>query len=140
MGTGQCVTGKDGAVASIVVTAHGKGYNQHVKVRCPRACPQEQAQQVATCGCGCNCNNPVAKAKCGEPVDEYGMFSSPSIASSAKTTSVCAWSQTAGRLTCAVQGCVKSSEETVFSVALTNALINQPAKKVNIMASGHIGI
>jgi hypothetical protein len=142
--TGQCVTGKDGAVASIVVTAHGKGYNQHVKVRCPRACPEEQAQQVATCGCGCgcgcNCNNTVAKAKCGEPVDEYGMFSSPSIASSAKITSVCAWSQTAGRLTCAVQGCVKSSEETVFSVGLTNALINQPAKKVNIMASGHIGI
>jgi len=143
--TGKCVvTGKDGAVASIVVTTHGHGYNQHVKVRCPRACPQEQAQQVATCGCGCgcgcNCNNTVAKAKCGEPVDEYGMYSSPSIAGAAKITSVCAWSQTAGRLTCAVQGCVKSSEETVFSVALTNALINQPAKKVNIMASGHIGI
>jgi hypothetical protein len=149
--TGQCfVTGKDGAVASVVVTNPGQGYNKHVKVRCPRSCPIEQKQQVATCACGCGCgcnnaadtaaNNNGVKANCSEPVKEYGMYSSASIASTAKITSVCAWSQTTGRLTCAVQGCVKSSEETVFSVVLTNARINQPAQTVNVMASGHIGI
>jgi hypothetical protein len=141
--TGRCVvTGKDGSVASVVVSTPGKGYNQHVKVRCPRSCPIEQKQQVATCACGCNnaADNTGVKANCSEPVNEYGMYSSASIASTAKITSVCAWSQTTGRLTCAVQGCVKSSEETVFSVALTNARINQPAQTVNVMASGHIGI
>ncbi len=145
--TGRCVvTGKDGRMASVVVSTPGQGYNQHVKVRCPRSCPIEQKQQVATCacGCGCGCNNAAdntgVKANCSEPVKEYGMYSSASIASTAKITSVCAWSQTTGRLTCAVKGCVKSSEETVFSVALTNARINQPAKTVNVMASGHIGI
>ena len=149
--TGQCVvTGKDGAVASVVVTTPGLGYNQHVKVRCPRSCPIEQEQQVATCACGCGCgcnsasgtatNNNNVDANCSQPVKEYGMYSSASIASAAKITSVCAWSQTTGRLTCAVQGCVSSSEVTVFSVALTNARINQPAKTVNVMASGHIGI
>jgi hypothetical protein len=141
--TGQCVvTGKDGSVASVVVSTPGKGYNQHVKVRCPRSCPIEQKQQVATCACGCinTADTAATNTGCSEPVKEYGMYSSASIASTAKITSVCAWSQTTGRLTCAVQGCVKSSEETVFSVALTNARINQPAKTVNVMASGHIGI
>jgi len=119
-------------------------------VRCPRSCPIEQEQQVATCACGCGCgcnsasgtatNNNNVDATCSQPVKEYGMYSSASIASAAKITSVCAWSQTTGRLTCAVQGCVSSSEVTVFSVALTNARINQPAKTVNVMASGHIGI
>lgn len=143
---GKCiVSGKDGGVDSISIDTFGTGYNDAVKVRCPRACPLEQEQQVQTCGCGsgcgCACSSTVTKSECGAPVDNYGMYQTVSVSEDApKITSVCSWSQNSGRLTCVVQGCAKSTEDTIFTVSLANGLVNQPAQTVNIMASGHISI
>lgn len=139
--TGKCVV-SEGGVTSVVVTTPGEGYNHALKVRCPRACPIEQEQQVVACGCiNCVINNTSNKKPgCGATVSDYGMYSNPVIHNKAKITSVCAWNRRSGRLTCTVQGCVKSHEETVFSVTLSNARINQPAQTVNVMASGQVSI
>jgi len=123
--TGECVVDEHGGVESIIVKTGGKGYSHDTKVRCPRACECTSAPSCA----------------CGARVEDYGQYSVVSLAETdPMVTSVCAWDQIAGRLTCAVQGCAKSMEETVFSVSLTNAPINQPVQTVNVMASGSIAI
>jgi hypothetical protein len=123
--TGECVVDEQGGVDSIVVRTGGKGYNQDTKVRCLRACECTSAPSCA----------------CGARVEDHGQYSVISLAETEpKITSVCSWDQIPGRLTCAVQGCAKSMEETIFSVSLTNALINQPVQTVNVMASGSIAI
>lgn len=128
---GECVVDEAGGVSTIVVRKGGKGYSHSTRVRCPRACDCDCGSQTNNCGCGC----------AAPPVDEHGQYSIISLADAApKITSVCSWSQTAGRLVCAVQGCANSAEETVFTFDLTNDLINQPAQTVNVMASGTIAI
>ena len=127
--TGSCAVDDTGAVTSINVTTPGRGYNKDVRVRCPRKCSSNTS---ATSACGAD--TPV-------PSETYGLFTTPVLGlGGAKITSVCDWEQSAGRLTCALQGCAKSNADTEFSFTLTNADVAQPSQTVNVMAGGHIAI
>ncbi len=141
--TGRCVVSADGGVDSIVVSTPGKGYNKNTKIRCPRACPMEQAQ-VAACGMDMTkwANMTSAeKAACGAPVNDFGMISVTTLANQGpKITSVCSWTRSAGRLTCAVQSCLENTDVTEFNVTLKNARVNQACNAVNIMTSGQVAI
>jgi hypothetical protein len=142
--TGRCVVSADGGVDSIVVNTPGKGYNKNTKIRCRRACPMEEAQ-VAACGMDMTTwanMTSAQKAACGAPINDFGgMISVTTLANEGpKITSVCSWTRSAGRLTCAVQSCVDTTDVTEFTLTLENARVNQACNAVNIMTSGQVAI
>lgn len=138
--TGKCVVDPAGVVTSIEITTAGSGYNADTTVRCPRACSVEQQKLLSTCSCGCcgcGCNaNKTTDAAC-EPIDDFGLKVTTSLANpSPVIAGACSWSKDAGRLTCPIQGCMKADAATEFSVQITNGMSSQCGQDVNVMAGG----
>ena len=136
---GTCAVDPTGKVTSITVTAGGEGYSADTVVRCPRACPIEQKRLVSSCGCGCGCGcgcNTTTDAAC-EPVDDFGLKVTTSLAELGPVVAgACSWSKDAGRLTCPIQGCMNADAATKFSFSIANGDYSQCGQTVNVMAGG----